>query len=49
MTSFATGLVGAFIGPLTTPLAIRLFGDRVPAIGMMLEVAGCTRPTIAIF
>jgi MFS family permease len=33
--------VGAFIGPLTTPLAIRLFGQRVPAIGMMLEVAGC--------
>ncbi|MDY0747633.1 MFS transporter [Paucibacter sp. R3-3] len=33
--------VGAFIGPLTTPLAIRLFGSRVPAVGMMLEVAGC--------
>jgi MFS family permease len=48
MSPFETGLVflpfgvGAFIGPLTTPLAIRLFGDRVPAIGMMLEVAGCT-------
>ncbi len=47
MSPFETGLVflpfgvGAFIGPLTTPLAIRLFGDRVPAIGMMLEVAGC--------
>jgi predicted MFS family arabinose efflux permease len=48
MSPFETGLVflpfgvGAFIGPLTTPLAIHLFGDRVPAIGMMLEVAGCT-------
>ncbi|SAK83154.1 MFS transporter [Caballeronia temeraria] len=47
MSPFETGLiflpfgVGAFIGPLTTPLAIRLFGDRVPAVGMMLEVAGC--------
>ncbi|WP_250437738.1 MFS transporter [Caballeronia sp. ATUFL_F2_KS9A] len=47
MSPFETGLVflpfgvGAFIGPLTTPLAIRLFGDRVPAIGMMLEAAGC--------
>ncbi|GAB5101152.1 MFS transporter [Caballeronia sp. HLA56] len=47
MSPFETGQVflpfgvGAFIGPLTTPLAIRLFGDRVPAIGMMLEVAGC--------
>jgi MFS family permease len=33
--------VGAFIGPLTTPLAIRAFGRFVPAIGMLLEVAGC--------
>jgi MFS family permease len=33
--------VGAFIGPLTTPLAIRAFGRFVPAIGMALEVAGC--------
>jgi MFS family permease len=33
--------VGAFIGPLTTPLAIRAFGRFVPAVGMMLEVAGC--------
>lgn len=33
--------VGAFVGPLTTPLAIRAFGRFVPAIGMMLEVAGC--------
>jgi len=33
--------VGFFIGPLTTPLAIRAFGRWVPAIGMMLEVAGC--------
>lgn len=47
MGPFETGLVflpfgvGAFIGPLTTPMAIRLFGDWVPAIGMMLEVAGC--------
>jgi len=47
MSPVETGLVflpfgvGAFVGPLTTPLAIRLFGDRVPAIGMMLEVAGC--------
>jgi MFS family permease len=43
----ATGLVflpfgvGFFIGPLTTPLAIRIFGRWVPAIGMLLEVAGC--------
>jgi len=47
LTPLETGLVflpfgvGAFIGPLTTPLAIRLFGHWVPAIGMMLEVAGC--------
>ncbi|BET13156.1 hypothetical protein THI4931_41980 [Pandoraea sputorum] len=47
MSPLETGLVflpfgvGAFIGPLTTPLAIRLFGDRVPAIGMTLEVVGC--------
>lgn len=47
MSPLETGLVflpfgvGAFVGPLTTPLAIRLFGDRVPAIGMTLEVAGC--------
>jgi len=33
--------VGAFIAPLTTPLAIRAFGRFVPAIGMMLEVIGC--------
>lgn len=33
--------VGFFIGPLTTPLAIRAFGKWVPAIGMLLEVAGC--------
>lgn len=33
--------VGFFIGPLTTPLAIRAFGKWVPVIGMMLEVAGC--------
>jgi MFS family permease len=32
--------VGAFVGPLTTPLAIRAFGRFVPAIGMTLEVAG---------
>jgi MFS family permease len=43
----ATGLVflpcgiGFLIGPLTTPLAIRVFGSWVPAIGMLLEVAGC--------
>ncbi|NYE59916.1 MFS family permease [Duganella sp. 1224] len=43
----ATGLiflpfgVGFFIGPLTTPLAIRYFGHWVPAIGMLLEVVGC--------
>ena len=33
--------VGFFIGPLTTPLAIRLFGRWVPVIGMLLEVVGC--------
>lgn len=33
--------VGAFIGPLTTPLAIRAFGRFVPAIGMAFEVIGC--------
>jgi len=32
--------VGAFIGPLTSPLAIRLFGRFDPAIGMMLEIVG---------
>jgi MFS family permease len=43
----AAGLVflpcglGFLIGPLTTPLAIRVFGSWVPAIGMLLEVAGC--------
>lgn len=43
----ATGLVflpcgiGFLIGPLTTPLAIRVFGLWVPALGMMLEVVGC--------
>jgi MFS family permease len=47
LSPLKTGLVflpfgiGAFIGPLTTPLAIRVFGRFVPAIGMMLEVAGC--------
>jgi MFS family permease len=33
--------VGFFVGPLTTPWAIRVFGRWVPAIGMLLEVAGC--------
>jgi predicted MFS family arabinose efflux permease len=33
--------VGFFIGPLTTPMAIRVFGAWVPAIGMLLEVIGC--------
>ena len=33
--------IGAFIGPLTTPLAIRVFRRFVPAIGITLEVAGC--------
>jgi MFS family permease len=33
--------VGFFIGPLTTPLAIRAFGRFVPAIGMLCEVVGC--------
>lgn len=43
----ATGLVflpcgiGFLVGPLTTPLAVRVFGRWVPAIGMLLEVAGC--------
>ncbi|KQR81518.1 MFS transporter [Burkholderia sp. Leaf177] len=32
--------IGFFIGPLTTPLAIRYFGRFVPAIGMTLEVVG---------
>ncbi|WP_431104080.1 MFS transporter [Roseateles noduli] len=47
LSPLATGLVflpfgvGAFIGPLTTPLATRAFGRWVPAIGMLLEVAGC--------
>lgn len=47
LSPLATGLVflpfgvGFFIGPLTTPLAIRVFGSWVPAIGMLLEVAGC--------
>ncbi|WP_229207430.1 MULTISPECIES: MFS transporter [unclassified Duganella] len=38
--------VGAFIGPLTTPLVLRACGRFVPAIGMMLEVAGCV--TLAV-
>jgi predicted MFS family arabinose efflux permease len=33
--------VGFFIGPLTTPIAIRWFGRWVPALGMTLEVIGC--------
>ncbi len=33
--------VGFFIGPLTTPVAIRAFGRFVPAIGMLCEVFGC--------
>lgn len=33
--------VGFLIGPLTTPWAVRAFGKWVPAMGMMLEVAGC--------
>lgn len=33
--------LGFFIGPLTTPHAINVFGRFVPAIGMTLEVAGC--------
>nr|WP_315222931.1 MFS transporter [uncultured Duganella sp.] len=47
LSPLETGLVflpfgiGAFIGPLATPLAIRVFGRFVPAIGMMLEVTGC--------
>lgn len=47
LSPLATGLVflpfgiGSLIGPLTTPLAIRCFGAWVPAIGMLLEVAGC--------
>jgi len=47
LSPLETGLVflpfgiGAFIGPLTTPLALRAFGRFVPAIGMMFEVAGC--------
>jgi MFS family permease len=46
LSALETGLVflpfgvGAFVGPLTTPLAIRAFGRFVPAIGMTLEVAG---------
>lgn len=47
LDALATGLVflpfgvGFFIAPLTTPLAVRFFGSWVPAIGMLLEVAGC--------
>jgi MFS family permease len=47
MSPLETGLVflpcglGFLIGPLTTPLAIRVFGGWVPAIGMLLEVVGC--------
>jgi MFS family permease len=33
--------LGFFIGPLTTPLAVRTFGRFVPAIGMLCEVLGC--------
>ncbi|RFU45223.1 MFS transporter [Paraburkholderia sp. DHOC27] len=33
--------LGFFLGPLTTPLAIRAFGRFVPAIGMSCEVIGC--------
>lgn len=32
---------GFFVGPLTTPLALRCFGRWVPALGMALEIAGC--------
>lgn len=40
--------VGFFIGPLTTPHAIKLFGRFVPAMGMMLEVIGCLLLSICI-
>ncbi|NYE24003.1 MFS transporter [Pigmentiphaga litoralis] len=33
--------IGFFIGPLTTPLAIRVFGRWVAVMGMVLEVVGC--------
>jgi MFS family permease len=33
--------IGFFIGPLTTTLAIRVFGSWVAVIGMLLEVMGC--------
>ncbi|WP_420224150.1 MFS transporter [Pigmentiphaga litoralis] len=45
--SLETGLVflpfgiGFFIGPLTTPLAIRVFGRWVACMGMVLEVVAC--------
>jgi hypothetical protein len=46
-SAFSAGLtfvpcgIGFFIGPLTTPLAIRAFGRWVPAVGMLFEVLGC--------
>lgn len=39
---------GFFIGPLTTPWAVRRFGRFVPAMGMMLEVAGCLILSVAV-
>ena len=39
---------GFFIGPLTTPWAVRHFGRFVPAMGMMLEVIGCLILSIAV-
>ena len=40
--------VGFFIGPLTTPAAIRCFGRWVPALGMALEVIGCLLLSAAV-
>lgn len=40
--------LGFFVGPLTTPLAIRLFGRFVPAMGMMMEVTGCLLLSVAV-
>lgn len=40
--------VGFFIGPLTTPVAIRYLGRWVPALGMALEVIGCLMLSAAV-
>jgi hypothetical protein len=40
--------IGFLVGPLVTPIATRAFGRFVPALGMLLEVAGCIGVAAAV-